>query len=49
MPSERVRASGHKPGNMAVPVNAPRLGLRNFDDVLEAVSLPELNRQSSRF
>jgi hypothetical protein len=26
----------HKPGNMAVPVNAPRAGLRNFDDVLEA-------------
>jgi hypothetical protein len=32
-----------------VLVNAPRPGLRNFDDVVEAVSLPELNRQSSRF
>jgi crotonyl-CoA carboxylase/reductase len=26
----------HPPGNMAVMVNAPRTGLRNFDDVLEA-------------
>jgi crotonyl-CoA carboxylase/reductase len=26
----------HKPGNMAVLVNAPRAGLRNFEDVLEA-------------
>jgi crotonyl-CoA carboxylase/reductase len=26
----------HPPGNMAVLVNAPRPGLRNFDDVLEA-------------
>jgi crotonyl-CoA carboxylase/reductase len=25
----------HKPGNMAVLVNAPRMGLRNFDDALE--------------
>jgi hypothetical protein len=24
------------------------MGLRNFDDVLEAASLPELNRQSNR-
>jgi crotonyl-CoA carboxylase/reductase len=28
----------HKPGNMAVLVNAPRAGLRNFDDVMEAVA-----------
>ena len=27
----------HKPGNMAVLVNAPRTGLRTLDDVLEAV------------
>ena len=26
----------HKPGNMAVLVNAPRTGLRTFDDVIEA-------------
>jgi len=26
----------HKPGNMAVLVNAPRMGLRTFDDVIEA-------------
>ncbi len=26
----------HKPGNMAVLVNAPRAGLRNFEDVVEA-------------
>jgi crotonyl-CoA carboxylase/reductase len=26
----------HPPGNMAVLVNAPRTGLRNFDDVVEA-------------
>jgi len=26
----------HKPGNMAVLVNAPRAGLRNFEDTLEA-------------
>jgi crotonyl-CoA carboxylase/reductase len=26
----------HKPGNMAVLVNAPRTGMRNFEDVLEA-------------
>jgi hypothetical protein len=49
MSSELACASEHKPGSMAVPVNAPRLGLRDFDDVLEAVSLPEVNRQSSRF
>ena len=28
----------HKPGNMSVLVNAPRPGLRSFDDVLEAAS-----------
>jgi len=26
----------HPPGNMAVMVNAPRQGLKNFDDVVEA-------------
>jgi crotonyl-CoA carboxylase/reductase len=26
----------HPPGNMAVLVNAPRVGLRNFDDIVEA-------------
>ena len=30
----------HKPGNMAVLVNAPRAGLRNFEDVLEAADGP---------
>jgi hypothetical protein len=33
---------------MAVLVNAPTTGLRNFDDVVEAASLPELSRQSNR-
>jgi crotonyl-CoA carboxylase/reductase len=28
----------HKPGNMAVMVSAPRTGLRNLDDTVEAVS-----------
>jgi crotonyl-CoA carboxylase/reductase len=31
-----MRTNRHKPGNMAVLVNTPRPGLRNFDDVLEA-------------
>jgi crotonyl-CoA carboxylase/reductase len=26
----------HKPGNMAVLVNTPRMGLRTFEDVVEA-------------
>jgi crotonyl-CoA carboxylase/reductase len=26
----------HAPGNMAVLVNTPRVGLRNFEDVVEA-------------
>jgi crotonyl-CoA carboxylase/reductase len=26
----------HKPGNMAVLVNAPRTGLRSFEDAIEA-------------
>jgi crotonyl-CoA carboxylase/reductase len=43
-----MRTNKHKPGNMAVMVNAPRLGLRNLDDAIEAASLPELNRQSNR-
>jgi len=43
-----MRTNRHKPGNMAVLVNAPRTGLRNFEDALEAVSVPELNRQSTR-
>jgi crotonyl-CoA carboxylase/reductase len=33
-----MRTNRHPPGNMAVLVNAPREGLRNFDDVLEASS-----------
>jgi crotonyl-CoA carboxylase/reductase len=45
---ELMRANRHKPGNMAVLVNAPTTGLRNFDDVVEAASLPELSRQSNR-
>ena len=28
-----MRTNRHKPGNMAVLVNAPRPGLRNFEDV----------------
>ena len=28
----------HKPGNMAVLVSAPRTGLRNLEDTVEAVS-----------
>jgi crotonyl-CoA carboxylase/reductase len=28
----------HRPGNMAVLVGAPRIGLRTFDDVIEAVA-----------
>jgi crotonyl-CoA carboxylase/reductase len=45
---ELMRTNRHKPGNMAVLVNTPTTGLRNFDDVLEAASLPELSRQSNR-
>ncbi len=33
-----MRTNRHKPGNMAVLVNAPRPGLRNFEDVIEALS-----------
>src|SRR5262249_27349852 len=33
---ELMRTNRHKPGNMAVFVNKPRQGLRNFEDVLEA-------------
>ena len=29
----------HKPGNMAVLVQAPRTGLRTFEDTLEASNL----------
>jgi crotonyl-CoA carboxylase/reductase len=43
-----MRTYRHKPGNMAVLVNTPRPGLRNFDDALEAASLPMLNRQTIR-
>jgi crotonyl-CoA carboxylase/reductase len=32
----RMRRNEHKPGNMAVLVNAPTTGLRTFEDVLEA-------------
>src|SRR6201999_297088 len=45
---ELMRTNRHKPGNMAVLVNTPTTGLRNFDDVVEAASLPELSRQSNR-
>jgi crotonyl-CoA carboxylase/reductase len=45
---ELMRTNRHKPGNMAVLVNTPRPGLHNFDDVVEAASMPELTRQSSR-
>jgi crotonyl-CoA carboxylase/reductase len=31
-----MRTNRHKPGNMAVLVNAPRAGLRNFEDAVEA-------------
>ena len=34
---ELMRTNRHKPGNMAVLVNAPRPGLRNFEDVIEAI------------
>jgi crotonyl-CoA carboxylase/reductase len=44
---ELMRTNRHKPGNMAVLVNATRPGLHNFEDVLEAASLPELTRQSN--
>jgi crotonyl-CoA carboxylase/reductase len=33
---ELMRTNKHKPGNMAVLVNTPRTGLRNFEDVIEA-------------
>jgi len=33
-----MRTTKHKPGNMAVLINAQRPGLRNFDDVIEAQS-----------
>jgi crotonyl-CoA carboxylase/reductase len=45
---ELMRTNKHKPGNMSVLVNAPRPGLRNFDDALEAASLPELAGQVIR-
>jgi crotonyl-CoA carboxylase/reductase len=32
----RMLRNEHKPGNMAVLVNAPATGLRTFEDVLEA-------------
>ena len=40
-----MRTNRHKPGNMAVLVNAPRPGLRNFEDVLEAASTVALNAE----
>jgi crotonyl-CoA carboxylase/reductase len=46
---ELMYTNKHKPGNMAVLVNAPRTGLRNFEDALEAASLPVLSRESNRF
>jgi crotonyl-CoA carboxylase/reductase len=32
----KMRRNEHKPGNMAVLVQAPKTGLRTLDDVLEA-------------
>jgi crotonyl-CoA carboxylase/reductase len=32
-----MRTNKHKPGNMSVLVNTPRPGLRNFEDVIEAL------------
>ena len=45
---ELMRTNRHKPGNMAVLVNAPRTGLRNLDDVVEAASMPQANREFTR-
>jgi crotonyl-CoA carboxylase/reductase len=42
---ELMRTNRHKPGNMAVLVNAPRPGLRNFEDVVEAASTVALNAE----
>jgi len=36
LPREMMRKNHHKPGNMAMLFNAPRPGLCNFEDVLEA-------------
>jgi crotonyl-CoA carboxylase/reductase len=44
---ELMRTNRHKPGNMAVLVNSPRTGLRNFEDALEAASTPVLSRESN--
>ena len=44
---ELMRTNRHKPGNMAVLVNAPCTGLHTLDDVIEAASMPELSRQSA--
>ena len=44
---ELMRTNRHKPGNMAVLVNAPRTGLHTLEDVIEAASMPELSRQSA--
>jgi crotonyl-CoA carboxylase/reductase len=32
----KMRRNEHKPGNMAVLVQAPQTGLRTFEDTLEA-------------
>jgi crotonyl-CoA carboxylase/reductase len=32
----KMRRNEHKPGNMAVLVQAPHVGLRTWDDTLEA-------------
>jgi crotonyl-CoA carboxylase/reductase len=32
----KMRRNEHKPGNMAVLVNAPHPGLKTFEDVIEA-------------
>ena len=43
-----MRTNRHKPGNMAVLVNAPRPRLAEFNDALEAALLPQLNCESDR-
>jgi crotonyl-CoA carboxylase/reductase len=32
----KMRKNEHKPGNMSVLVQAPKMGLRTFEDTLEA-------------
>ena len=37
----------HKPGNMAVLVNAPRPGLKSFEDVVEASGAETIPRAAA--